>query len=51
MPDHREAVVRAVEQALRERFASSAPSSDQEWRADAEAVADAALKALERGER
>lgn len=40
---NREAVVQAVERALRERFASSAPSTDQEWRMDAEAVADAAL--------
>ena len=43
----RDQVVAAVEQTLRRAFASSAPATDAEWRADAEMVADAALAALE----
>jgi predicted DNA-binding transcriptional regulator AlpA len=38
-------VVRAVERALRERFATSTPTTDAEWRDDAEEVARAAIKA------
>jgi Arc/MetJ family transcription regulator len=48
-PDRREAVILAVERAVRERFAASLPlnDDDDEWRREAEAVADAALGALE----
>jgi hypothetical protein len=40
-----EDVARAVEHALRERFATSTPTTDAEWRADAQAIANAAIKA------
>ena len=43
----RERVVEAVERALREVVAWSTPATDDEWRADAETVADAALATME----
>jgi hypothetical protein len=47
----REAVIRAVERAIREQFATSVPleDDDAEWRREAEAVADAALAAIPPG--
>jgi hypothetical protein len=46
----REAVSHAVEQVMRERMQWSVPLSDEDWRKDAEAVADAALHAIENTE-
>jgi hypothetical protein len=43
----RETVVKAVEDVMRERMQWSVPLADEDWRADAEAVADAALTAIE----
>ena len=45
--DRREAAIRAVERAMRDRLQWSVADTPQEWRADAEAVADAALAALD----
>lgn len=45
LPD-RERVVQAVEQEMRRVLELSVASTDQEWRRDAETVADAALRAI-----
>lgn len=50
MPDTRDAVIEAVERAMRDRFRWSVPLYNDDWRQDAEVVADAALRAIERTE-
>jgi len=51
MAADRERVVQAVERAMREVLRDSTAGTDGEWRADAERVADAALKAIAEGDR
>lgn len=45
-PTQRALVVDAVERSIRHVFEVSVPSTDGEWRADAERIADAVLSVL-----
>jgi hypothetical protein len=42
----RDAIVDAIEGALRDAVKASVPTTDEEWRADAQVIADAAIAAL-----